>query len=607
MTMRVRVSHLVLLVLISCSIGLAGPAMAQGIPNSPTGKVAKALAKFTATSGDDALKAFLDERVTQSARKEGSVAKNLVALREQCPTAQIGGARKNGEWEATIQFSSPSGSCRVSYIIDSKSPHSVQSLELEANDHGSAAQGRTGGGDAGSSVGGNRGRLMERFIEAFNSGDAQRMLAFYSDGATADFKGRRNATEDRELYERIWNELGRLESLKMTVEGDDKVRLTAESGNMGGTVALIMNVVAGPPPLIDGFSIEVGGPPGGGDNPLPHLSVPPSADRAQTVAAVDRYLQGLAADGVFSGAVLISRGDDVAFEGQYGMANREDRIPITAETRFDIGSITKNLTKTAIGQLARDGKLSLDDQLIDHVPDYPNRKIAKKITIGQLLTHSSGLGDIFNERFEKMPKEKLLSPRDFFPIFADEPLGFVPGEGRQYSNAGYVVLGVVIEGASGMAYSDYLQKYIFEPAGMQQSGFPLRDGSRPELAIGYTSEGSSSGRSQRNIGMLPIRGCPAGSSSHTAADLLRFDRAVRKGMLLGPGWTDWYFTGSVPSAAALERPMGLIGQGIGVAGGGPGVNAILDSDERGAIIVLANLDPPIAGHLAARLRDVSID
>jgi CubicO group peptidase (beta-lactamase class C family) len=154
-----------------------------------------------------------------------------------------------------------------------------------------------------------------------------------------------------------------------------------------------------------------------------------------------------------------------------------------------------------------------------------------------------------------------------------------------------------------MSYPDYMQKHIFDPAGMADSGFPLRDGSRPELAIGYTPGAVGGSDLQPNIGMLPIRGCPAGSSSHTAADLLRFNRAVRSGKLLGPGWTGWLFTGTVPSAEARKRPFTYAEEGLGIAGGGPGVNAMLESGGHDAMIVLANLDPPIAGQVVGRLRE----
>ena len=102
-------------------------------------------------------------------------------------------------------------------------------------------------------------------------------------------------------------------------------------------------------------------------------------------------------------------------------------------------------TKIAIGQLLAKGRLSLSDTIADHLPDYPNAETAPRIHIEQLLNHSSGLGDIFTERYFRSSKALYRSPTDFFPLFADESLLFEPGKGSQYSNAGYMVLGAIIE------------------------------------------------------------------------------------------------------------------------------------------------------------------
>ena len=456
---------------------------------------------------------------------------------------------------------------------------------------------------AGAPVEGDRRQLIERFIDAFNSGDAGRMLSFYETGATETFRARRSDQEDRVLYQRLWGDLGQLSHPKISSVGSDSIRLTARTSR-GDNVTFVMRVSADAPPRIQGFSVNIGGPSPGGNNPLPPIEVPEGATPAQLRTSVDGYLRHLADEGLFSGAVLVSRGDDILLDGGYGLANREDRIPNTKDTRFDIGSITKEMTKAAIGQLARDGKLSLDDRLIDVLPDYPNRRIAKKITLAQLLNHSSGLGDLFTQRFANTPKDRMQKPTDFFPVFADEPLLFKPGSGRSYSNAGYVVLGAVVAKVSGMPYADYMQKHIFDPAGMADSGFLLRDGSAPELAIGYTRHIPGSGGLQRNLDLLPIRGCPAGSSSHTAADLMRFDRAVRNGTLLGPGWTEWFFTGDVPAAGDLEQAVTYAGQEIAIAGGAQGVDALMTSGGQGAMIVLANQDAPISGHVLGRVRQV---
>jgi CubicO group peptidase (beta-lactamase class C family) len=302
--------------------------------------------------------------------------------------------------------------------------------------------------------------------------------------------------------------------------------------------------------------------------------------------------------------VLVARGGKPFFHRAYGMADRDKSLRNRTTTRFDIGSITKLITKTAVGQLLRGGKLRLDDTVAKLLPDYPHLEIAGPITIQQLLDHRSGLGDIFNDRWDDAPKDELIRPGDFFSLFADLPLQFEPGTSRAYSNAGYIMLGAIVEAAVGKPYAEYVEQKIFRPSGMVRSGFPVRDGSVSDLAIGYTREGAEGegGEPRPNLGMLPLQGCPAGSSSHAAEDLLKLDRALRDGSLLGP-WTDWVFTGVAPAdGATKKRDAGSpAGHGIGVAGGGPGVNAGLESNGETTVVVLANQDPPVAMELASQI------
>ncbi len=152
---------------------------------------------------------------------------------------------------------------------------------------------------------------------------------------------------------------------------------------------------------------------------------------------------------------------------------------------------------------------------------------------------------------------------------------------------------------AGKPYFDTMDEQVFRPAGMTRSGFPVRDGANPDLAIGYTrggpggEPGEASGPLEPNLGMLPIRGCPAGSSSHTAEDLLKLERALRGGKLLDPEWTAWVL-GVDPGGDVASAP-------IGIAGGGPGVSAGWESDGAVTAIVLANLDPPAGEGLAMDL------
>lgn len=294
----------------------------------------------------------------------------------------------------------------------------------------------------------------------------------------------------------------------------------------------------------------------------------------------------------FSGVVLLKNGGKVIFHEGFGYADRAQGRKNSTATAFDIGSITKLITRTAVAQLLQQGKLSLDGRIVDYLPDYPNKEVAQAVTLRQLLEHSSGLGDFFNERWMAADKTRFIEPRDFFELFADETLRFAPGTSREYSNAGFVVLGAIVEVVSGQAYAEYVEENIFTPAGMAQSGFELRDGRNESHAIGYAPFGKD-GELVPNLGMLPMQGCPAGSSMHTAEDLLRFDTALRDGTLLDPEWTAWLFDFPEQSSEATYE--------IGVAGGAPGVSAGFESDGLAAAIVLSNFDPPTGDALAREL------
>ena len=446
-------------------------------------------------------------------------------------------------------------------------------------------------------------KRLAAFVEAFNSGDPETMLAFYSANTTEEFQARRPDDEDRALYTRLNGMIGTLERPELEMTASDEVTLKATTGDHGDFAELRFDIETEPPHLIRGYSVLLEkGPP---SDALPALDVSRGTGRAAFASLLDTYLADLTDRDLFSSSVLVAREGDTLFERAYGLANRESGVPNRPETLFDLGSITKTFTKIAAGQLLRDGKLALDDTVLDMIPDYPNREAGRKITVAHLLEHTSGLGDIFDEQFLKIRKT-LLTPRDFFPIFAEKPLSFEPGEGRQYSNAGYVLLGAIVEAASGRPYEEYIAENIFEPAGMDESGFFVRDGSAPNVAVGYTRHGwgDDPGELRPNKEMLPIKGCPAGSSSSSAGDLLKFDRALRSGRLLGPVWTRWFYTDQVPEPGKPgETPnLEVDGLGIGVAGGGPGVNAALESEGGWVIIVLANMDPPVAGELARKVR-----
>lgn len=148
------------------------------------------------------------------------------------------------------------------------------------------------------------------------------------------------------------------------------------------------------------------------------------------------------------------------------------------DTRFNLGSMTKMFTAVAIAQLAELGKLSFHDPISRHLPDYPNEAVASKVTIHHLLTHTSGMGDYQNEKFyARLDQLRTLS--DLVPLFVNDPLAFESGAKWDYSNAGFVVLGLIIEKVSGQDYFTYVKQHVFKPAGMTSTDFYERDKNVP--------------------------------------------------------------------------------------------------------------------------------
>jgi CubicO group peptidase (beta-lactamase class C family) len=343
----------------------------------------------------------------------------------------------------------------------------------------------------------------------------------------------------------------------------------------------------------------------------PKSALPARMSAARLAEDLDAKLTRLAAADKFSGAVLIAKDGRAVFQKAYGYADRETKTPNNLETRFRLGSMNKMFTSVAVAQLVEAGKLKYTDTLARVLPDYPNKEVAQKITVHQLLTHTSGLGDIFGPEFDRR-KNELREIRDYLSLFADKPLRFEPGSGWSYSNAGFIVLGLVIEKLSGQSYYDYVQKHIYDRAGMKLSGsFPKTDKIQ-NLAVGYM-KGGPSGQLAPNWETLPWRGMSAGGGDSTVGDLLRFSEALRGHKLLGPQLTETIVTGKTqpgPDADSKyaygfedDRVAGR--RVVGHGGGAPGMNGQLDIylDGGYTVVVLANLDPPAAQGVANYVRE----
>jgi CubicO group peptidase (beta-lactamase class C family) len=191
---------------------------------------------------------------------------------------------------------------------------------------------------------------------------------------------------------------------------------------------------------------------------------PERLSEADAIAAVKAELAERVAEDQFSGAVLIARAGQPVFQQAYGYADREQKIPNTLETKFIFGSMAKMFTDVAVMQLVQAGKIQLDDTVAKHLPDYPNKEVAAA-TIHQLLTHTGGTGDVFGPEFGARRRE-LKEHKDYVALYGERAPRFPPGSRFEYSNYGMVLLGRIIEVASGQSYYDYVRDHILTPAGI---------------------------------------------------------------------------------------------------------------------------------------------
>jgi D-alanyl-D-alanine carboxypeptidase len=320
--------------------------------------------------------------------------------------------------------------------------------------------------------------------------------------------------------------------------------------------------------------------------------------KADALAALSDHAQERAAADEFAGAVLVARRGKVLLQDAWGRADRRAGTANTPATRFRIGSMNKMFTAVATLQLVEAGKLKLDDPIGKHLPGYPNKEVAAKVTVRHLLTHTGGTGDIFGPEFEEH-RLRLRQHRDYLKLYGSRGLTREPGTRFEYSNYGFVLLGALIERVSGASYDEYVGEHVFRRAGMRSTGSLPETVDVPDRAVGYL-RASPGGAWVPNTDTLPWRGTAAGGGYSTVGDLWRFAQALGSGRLL-----------SAATLAEATRPhqpqygYGFDAQGqgrlrsYGHGGGAPGMNGELRVfPELGYVVVaLSNLDPPAASEL----------
>lgn len=315
---------------------------------------------------------------------------------------------------------------------------------------------------------------------------------------------------------------------------------------------------------------------------------------AEKLAHLDEWIQQRADQNEFSGVVLIAKDFKPVFHKAYGLASKRYKVPNTLETKFRLASVSKIFTATAILQLAEQGKLSLDEKLGKYLDtsQFKDSRV-KDVTIRHLLSHQSGWASYWEVPAFQENLVQLRTVADYMAFIKDLPLTFDPGTKSEYSNTGYVVLGAVIEAASGMDYYDYIDQYIYQAVGMLNSGSFELDHIVENLATCYTNynykmEKVGEDYPYENTFFSAPKGVPAGSSISTTGDLLKYLEGVVNNKLINTKSRDFLLSG----IGSRSKP----GDFIFHNGGGPGINTWMQSDVATAysIIVLGNYSPPTA-------------
>lgn len=246
-------------------------------------------------------------------------------------------------------------------------------------------------------------------------------------------------------------------------------------------------------------------------------------------AQIDQLLSKYNEYGQFNGSALIAEHGKVIFKKGYGQANMEWDIQNQPDTKFRLGSISKQFTAFLIVKLAEKGKIKLDKPITTYLPNYP-KATGDKITVHHLLTHTSGIPNYTSApNFLKEKSRDPYTPEEFVKTFENLPLDFTPGEKFSYSNSGYFLLGYIIEKVSGKSYEQYLQEVILTPLKMANTGYDHGEVTLKKRAAGYEKQGKKIINAPYLDMSIPYA---AGSLYSTVEDLYLWDQALYTNQLL---------------------------------------------------------------------------
>ena len=315
----------------------------------------------------------------------------------------------------------------------------------------------------------------------------------------------------------------------------------------------------------------------------------------------------------FNGTALVSENGKVIYKKAFGMANMEWEIPNTPETRFRLGSITKQFTAVLTLQLVEQGKIKLDAKLSDYLPDY-RQDIGNKVTVHHLLTHTSGIPSYTGlPGFFANVSRNPYNVGDFVKKYTSGDLEFEPGSKYAYNNSGYFLLGAIIERVTGKSYEQALKEHIFDPVGMKNTGYDHHDTLIPKRASGYAKKPDGYTNAPYLDMSIPYA---AGSMYSTVEDLYLWDQALYTDKLISAQskelmykpFLENYAYGWVVTNASFkqnDQPVQVIKHGGGINGFTTMIVRLVN--QKNLIVILDNTSSPNLERLTDTIANILYD
>lgn len=453
------------------------------------------------------------------------------------------------------------------------------------------------------------GRRLGEIVDVLNAADSAAIRAYVSENLGGRFAAEIPVDRHVQVWLGVARDTGGLEVEEIRDSEPARVRaIVATAGNE--RLDLVVGVEPEPPHRVVGLGMSPVSP----ADEVATGGVPDAPLSPAVVAdSLGAYVARLAdADG-FSGVVLMAGPDgEVLLHEAYGEADKAWGIANRPDTKFNLGSMNKMFTAVAIGRLVDRGVLEWDDPIGEWLgEEWVRPEVGETVTIENLLTHTSGLGSYFTPAFLDASRRRFKTLADYAPLVRGDSLAFEPGTSWSYSNTGFLLLGAIVEAATGESYYDFVRENVYEPAGMNDTDAYDLEYPVENLAHGYDPERrGDETRYRDNLFEHVIRGGPAGGGYSTAPDLLAFARALTANRLTSPGTTR-RLTTPKPDLGSPEYGYGFQqwdgGAAFGHTGGFPGISSVLriDRDTGAVLVVMSNYSRgsgPV-GERYDRLRD----